>query len=143
MHIGIKDGDIVIFGETQAELEINALMRGITLDSVEETDEEIVPYYNTQNDGYYFKKSEVPPEPAGVANEKARRIREGLYGELSDPITNKIAVLRDEIDHGEYGVESESEMLQKLADLYNMRKAVRQRIVDDNPYVDIGEEICG
>ena len=54
MYIGIKDGHIIIFGETENDVALNATIRNVTLDAIEETEEKIVPYYNTQNDGYYF-----------------------------------------------------------------------------------------
>ncbi|MDR2737375.1 MAG: hypothetical protein LBB18_00320 [Puniceicoccales bacterium] len=136
MKIGIQNGHIVVFNETLHGVELNASMRGIILDSIEETDEEIVPYYNTGSDGIYFKASEVPPTPSDIANKITRDKRRGLYSTLSDPITNNISVLRDRISQNDFASDSERQAIDsEIADLFLQRKAIREGIVSDNPLV--------
>jgi hypothetical protein len=135
MHIGIKGGNIVVFGKTLAELEINASTRAIILDSIEETNEKIMPYYNTKNDGKYFKASEVPPVPSEIADEIAKEKRRELYSILSDPITNEISVMRDMIAQGDFESGSErSEIEEKIVTLHLQRKEIRSQIAASNPF---------
>jgi hypothetical protein len=137
MYIGLKDGHIVVFGASLADLETNAAVRGIVLDGVEETDEQIVPYHNTENDGWYFKASQVPPCPADIVNFRISDRRRELYAAESDPLTNNIAVLKDRIDRHDY--ESDGELQDIAAEveaLYQQRKTIRGRIVADNPFVE-------
>jgi hypothetical protein len=67
MFIGKKNNHIVVFNESRDDLAINAAIKGITLDFIEETEEQIVLSHNTQNDGIYYKLSEVPEEPSIVS----------------------------------------------------------------------------
>ena len=139
MYIGIKDGHIIIFGETENDVALNATIRNVTLDAIEETEEKIVPYYNTQNDGYYFKQSEVPPTPVALLNEQARDKRRILYTEQSDPITNKISVLRDILDMGDFADDSEKQsIIDEINELYQQRKSIRDKIAQQCP---LAEEI--
>jgi hypothetical protein len=136
MYIGLKDGNIVVFNETLADLQVNAAIRGIVLDGVEETDEQIVPYHNTENDGLYFKASEAPPCPAAIANARIRDRRRELYAAESDPLTNNISVLRDRIEQEDFGSEEERQgIVAEIATLYQARKAIREQIVAANPFV--------
>ncbi|MDR1414143.1 MAG: hypothetical protein LBI56_04410 [Puniceicoccales bacterium] len=137
MHIGLKNGNIVVFSETLHGLEINAAMRGITLDSQEETDEKIVPYHNTANDGIYFKASQVPPMPSEMANESAKFRRRELYALESDPLTNNISVLRDRIAMGDFESEDErTALLEEISNLYHERRSIREQIVAENPFAE-------
>jgi hypothetical protein len=61
------------------------LVKVITFDSIEETNEPIVPFYNTVNDGIYYKQSEAPSMPTDMTNEMVRNKRRELYGIMSDP----------------------------------------------------------
>ncbi|MDR1433083.1 MAG: hypothetical protein LBI61_01945 [Puniceicoccales bacterium] len=136
MHIGLKDGKIVVFSETLEELEINAAVKGIVPDAVEETEEEIVPYYNTANDGIYYKISEVPLTPPGIANAALREKRRELYRLQSDPLTNKISVLRDRIERGDYESPEELAAIEaRIPELYAQRKAIREQIISENQFV--------
>jgi hypothetical protein len=136
MYIGKKDGNIVAFSVSQRDLEINASIKGITLDSIEETEEPIVPYYNTPNDGIYYKQSETPSMPPDMANEIIRNRRRELYKEMSDPITNNISVLQDMITQEDYATENELQAIrEEILALYAERKSIREQIVTDNPFV--------
>lgn len=136
MFIGRKNREIVVFNKTHPDLIINATVRGITLDSIEETDEEIVSYYNTQNDGVYFKASEVPAIPPNIVNASVKENRRVKYSELSDPITNQISVLRDMIEQHDYVDDVGKKRIDdEMAELYVQRKNIRQQIVDENTYV--------
>jgi hypothetical protein len=136
MHIGIKNGNIVAFNETLAQLEVNATVKGITFDSIEETDEAIVPYYNTENDGIYYKESQIPPVPTSMANSIAKNRRRELYTQFSDPLTNEIAVLLYMINSQDYESAAEcDEMNAKVLALHAERKAIREQIIDANPFI--------
>jgi hypothetical protein len=136
MYLGLKDGHIVVFNESLADLEVNAAMRGIVLDGIEETDEWIVPYYNTENDGFYFKESEMPSCPAEIANGKIKDRRRELYALESDPLTNNIAVLRDRIGQNDYESDAElQEITAEINALYQERKVIRGQIVANHPFV--------
>jgi hypothetical protein len=135
MFIGKKNNSIVVFNESRDDLATNAAIKGITLDSIEETDESIVPSHNTPNDGIYYKLSEVPEEPPESFNTKQRTRRQERYAALSDPITNHIAVIRDRIANGEYSSADEKmDWENTIAELITQRNDVRQRIADDLPY---------
>ncbi|MDR2629038.1 MAG: hypothetical protein LBC30_03565 [Puniceicoccales bacterium] len=136
MYIGKKDGNIVAFSASQEDLAINASVKGITLDSIEETEEPIVPYYNTVHDGIYYKQSEAPSMPPEMANEVIRNRRRELYKEMSDPITNNISVLQDLIAQKDYLTENELQAIEEeISALYLERKSIREQIVADNPFV--------
>jgi hypothetical protein len=136
MYIGTKNGHIVAFNKTLEELAINAATKGITLDSVDETDENIVPYYNTPNDGIYYKESEIPPMPQSIVNERIRRRRRELYAEQSDPLTNNISVLHDAITQGDYETEEELVAIQaEISEIYEIRKSVREQIAAEHPLI--------
>ncbi|MDR0742322.1 MAG: hypothetical protein LBE98_02560 [Puniceicoccales bacterium] len=137
MYIGKKDGNIVAFSASQADLAINVSVKGITLDSIEETEEPIVPSHNTPNDGIYYKQSEVPSIPPDVANEAIRNRRRELYKEISDPITNNISVLQDMITQEDYSTENELQAIgEEISALYLERKSIREQIVANNPFVE-------
>jgi hypothetical protein len=139
MFIGKKNGNIVAFNEFKDDLAINASAKGITFDSIEQTEEPIVPYYNTHNDGIYFKQSEVPEEPADVFNVRQQALRQEQYAILSDPITNHIAVIRDRIAQGDYSSDGERNTMEStIADLYLKRKNIRLQIANDLPYKETG-----
>lgn len=136
MYIGKKNGNIVAFNKSQEDLAINASVKGITLDSIEETEESIVPYYNTIHDGIYYKQSEVPLMPPDIANEVIRNRRRELYKEMSDPITNNISVLQDMIAQEDYSMENELQAIgEEISALYLERKSIREQIITDNPFV--------
>jgi hypothetical protein len=136
MHIGRKNGNIVIFSETLEELQANALIRGIALDSIGETSEEIVPSYNLCNDGIYYKASEVPQIPVDIANEIIRGRRRELYALMSDPLTNNISVLQDSIELEDYESENERQAIEdEIIALHGERKSIRNQIMADNPFV--------
>ncbi|MDR1414072.1 MAG: hypothetical protein LBI56_04020 [Puniceicoccales bacterium] len=136
MHIGLKNGNIVVFSETLNELQANAAIRGIILDSTEETGEEIVPYYNTSNDGIYYRKSQVPSVPVEIANEENRKQRQTLYGQLSDPLTSEISVLRDKIEMGDFASEDEQKQIEdEIERLYEERQSIREQIIAENPFI--------
>jgi hypothetical protein len=136
MYIGKKNGNIVAFNKSQEDLAINASVKGITLDSIEETEESIVPYYNTIHDGTYYKQSEVPLMPPDVANEVIRNRRRELYKEMSDPITNNISVLQDMIAQEDYSTGNELQAIgEEISVLYLERKSIREQIITDNPFV--------
>jgi hypothetical protein len=135
MFIGKKNNSIVVFSESQDGLATNASIKGITLDSIEETTEQIVPSYNTPNDGIYYKLSEVPEEPVNSFNGRQQALRKERYAILSDPITSHIAVIRDRIANGEYSSDDEKTSWEDtIADLIAQRNDIRQRIADDLPY---------
>jgi hypothetical protein len=135
MFIGKKNNHIVAFNESWEELAINAAIKGITLNSMEETEEQIVPSHNTQNDGIYYKLSEVPEEPTDSFNARQRVLREARYGEESDPITSHIAVIRDRIANGEYSSSEEKmDWEDTILELVAKRRDIRQRIAEDFPY---------
>jgi hypothetical protein len=135
MFIGKKNNSIVVFNESRDDLLLNATIKGITLDSIEQTDEHIVPSYNTPNDGIYYKLSEVPEEPPESFNGKQRVRRQEQYSILSDPITSHIAVIRDRVANGEYSSDDEKIAWEgTITDLLVQRKDVRSRIADDFPY---------
>jgi hypothetical protein len=135
MFIGKKNDHIVAFSKSREDLAVNAYVKGITLDSIEETEEQIVPSYNTHNDGIYYKLSEVPEEPPDSFNAKQQALREVRYREESDPITSHIAVIRDRIANGEYASADEKrDWEDAIAELLVQRKDVRQRIANDFPY---------
>ncbi|MDR1528249.1 MAG: hypothetical protein LBS22_01530 [Puniceicoccales bacterium] len=137
MYIGKKNGNIVAFNASQEDLAINASIKGITLDSIEETEEPIVPYYNTVHDGIYYKQSEVPSVPPDIANEATRNRRRELYEKMSDPITNNISVLQDMIVREDYSTEDELQAIgEEISALYLERKSIREQIVADNPFVE-------
>jgi anti-sigma28 factor (negative regulator of flagellin synthesis) len=135
MFIGKKNNSIVAFNGSRDDLLLNASIKGITLDSIEETTEQIVPSYNTQNDGIYYKLSEVPEEPPESFNVKQQARRQEQYAILSDPITSHIAVIRDRIANGEYFSDDEKIAWEgTIADLLAQRNDIRLRIVSDFPY---------
>jgi hypothetical protein len=135
MFIGKKNGNIVVFNDTVENIKLNAKIKGVTLDSIEETEEDIVPSHTTPIDGIYYKISEVPPVPAEVANAKIEVARQQSYANLSDPITNHMAVIQYRLDTNDYASDTEKTKLQaQLLELGDARKAIRQQIVDDNPY---------
>ena len=135
MFIGKKNGNIVAFNETQEELAINGAIKGITFDTIEETEEQVVPSYNTPTDGIYYKLSEVPEEPPESFNTKQQVLRQEQYSIISDPITSHISVIRDRIAHGEYSSEDEkTDWENTIADLLVQRRDIRQRVVDQFPY---------
>ncbi|MDR2779144.1 MAG: hypothetical protein LBB16_02555 [Puniceicoccales bacterium] len=137
MFIGKKNNNIVVFSDSRGDLAINATIKGITLDSVEETDEQIVPSYNTHNDGIYYKQSEMPPMPTDMANEKVRNRRRELYMMMSDPLTNNISVLRDMIERGDYSTESQLRSIEEeISALYLERQSIREQIIANNPFVE-------
>ncbi|MDR1528126.1 MAG: hypothetical protein LBS22_00875 [Puniceicoccales bacterium] len=137
MFIGKKNNSIVAFNESRDDLLLNATIKGITLDSIEETEEQIVPSYNTQNDGIYYKLSEVPQEPPHSFNGKQQAWRQERYAALSDPITSHIAVIRDRIANGEYSSEDEKIAWEgTITDLLAQRKDIRSRIAEELPYKD-------
>ncbi|MDR2432221.1 MAG: hypothetical protein LBD34_00500 [Puniceicoccales bacterium] len=137
MFIGKKNGNIVAFNESQEDLAINASIKGITLNSVEETEEPIVPYYNTVHDGIYYKQSEAPSMPSDMANEITRNRRRELYEEMSDPITNNISVLQDMIALEDYSTENELQAIrEEISTLYLERKSIREQIIANNPFVE-------
>jgi hypothetical protein len=137
MFIGKKNGNIVAFNESQEDLAINASIKGITLDSIEETEEPIVPYYNTVHDGIYYKQSEMPSMPPDMANEIIKSRRRELYKEVSDPITNNISVLQDMITLEDYSTEYELQAIrEEISALYLERKSIREQIVTNNPFVE-------
>jgi hypothetical protein len=139
MFIGKKNNHIVAFNESREELAINAAIKGITLDSVEETEEQIVPSHNTPNDGIYYKVSEVPEEPADSFNKRQRVRRQEQYAILSDPITSHIAVIRDRIANGEYASDEEKmDWEDTILELLAQRRDVRRRIANDFPYKIVG-----
>ena len=96
-----------------------------------------MPYYNTDNDGIYYKQSEVPPTPPAILNERAESNRRSLYATMSDPITNQISVLRDRLAYGDY--DDENEITSEMKDLYDRRKSIREEIKSRYPYVEGGE----
>jgi hypothetical protein len=135
MFIGKKNNSIIAFSESREDLELNAAIKGITLDSIEETDENIVPSHNTPSDGIYYKLSEVPEEPPESFNGKQQARRQERYAALSDPITNHIAVIRDRIAGGEYTSDDEKTSWEDtIADLIAQRKDIRQQVANDFPY---------
>jgi hypothetical protein len=137
MYIGKKNGNIVAFSASQEDLAINVSIKGITLDSIEETDELIVPYYNTAHDGIYYKQSEVPSVPPDIANEITRNRRRELYEKMSDPITNNISVLQDMIVREDYSTEDELQAIgEEISALYLERKSILEQIVANNPFVE-------
>jgi hypothetical protein len=137
MFIGKKNNSIVAFNESRDDLLLNATIKGITLDSIEETEEQIVPSYNTPNDGIYYKLSEVPEEPLHSFNGKQQARRQEQYTILSDPITSHIAVIRDRIANGEYSSDDEKTSWENtIADLIAKRKDIRSQIANDFPYKD-------
>jgi hypothetical protein len=99
--------NIVAFNESEEELLINGSIKGITFDSIEETEEQIFPSYNTPNDGIYYKISEIPQEPPESFNARQQSRRQEQYSILSDPITSHIAGIHDRIAHGEYSSQDE------------------------------------
>jgi anti-sigma28 factor (negative regulator of flagellin synthesis) len=137
MFIGKKNNSIVVFNESRDDLAINAAIKGITLDSIEETTEQIVPSHNTQNDGIYYKLSEVPEEPPESFNGKQQARRQEQYAILSDPITSHIAVIRDRIANGEYSSDDEKIAWEgTITDLIAQRNDIRSRIAEELPYKD-------
>jgi hypothetical protein len=135
MFIGKKNGNIVAFNGSQEELAINGSIKGITFDSIEETEEQIVPSHNTPNDGIYYKISEVPQEPPESFNARQQSRRQEQYSILSDPITSHIAVIRDRIANGEYSSQDEkTDWEDTIAGLLAQRNDIRQRIADEFPY---------
>jgi hypothetical protein len=135
MFIGKKNDHIVAFSKSREDLAVNAYIKGITLDSIEETEEQIVPSYNTPNDGIYYKLSEVPEEPPDSFDAKQQALREVRYREESDPITSHIAVIRDRIANGEFSSADEKRSWEDtIEELLVQRKDVRQRIANDLPY---------
>ncbi|MDR1528774.1 MAG: hypothetical protein LBS22_04305 [Puniceicoccales bacterium] len=135
MFIGKKNNSIVVFNGSQNDLIANAAIKGITLDSIEQTDEQIVPSHNTQNDGIYYKLSEVPEEPLHSFNAKQRVRRQERYAALSDPITSHIAVIRDRIANGEYSSADEKTSWEgTITDLLLQRRGIRSQIANDFPY---------
>jgi hypothetical protein len=135
MFIGKKNDHIVAFSKSREDLAVNASIKGITLDSIEETEEQIVPSYNTPNDGIYYKLSEVPEEPPDSFNGKQQALRQEQYAILSDPITSHISVIRDRIANGEYSSADEKKSWEDtISELLAQRKDVRQRIANDLPY---------
>jgi hypothetical protein len=135
MFIGKKNGNIVVFNDTVENLQLNAKIKGITLDAIEETEEDIVPSHTTPIDGIYYKISEVPPVPVEVTNANIEVARQQSYANLSDPITNHMAVIQYRLDTNDYASDAEKIKLQvQLLELGNVRKAIRQQIVNDNPY---------
>jgi hypothetical protein len=135
MFIGKKNNSIVVFSESQDGLAINASIKGITLDSVEETTEQIVPSHNTHNDGIYYKLSEVPEEPVNSFNGRQQALRKERYAILSDHITSHIAVIRDRIANGEYSSDDEKTAWENtITDLIAQRNDIRSRIVEEFPY---------
>jgi hypothetical protein len=135
MFIGKKNNNIVAFSDLRNDLAINVAIKGITLDSVEETDENIVPSYNTHNDGIYYKLSEVPEEPTDSFNGRQQALRQEWYTILSDPITSHIAVIRDRIANGEYSSQDEKASWENtIAGLLAQRNDVRRQIANDFPY---------
>jgi hypothetical protein len=135
MFIGKKNNSIVAFNESRDDLLLNATIKGITLDSIEQTEEQIVPSYNTQNDGIYYKLSEVPEEPPESFNGKQQARRQERYAALSDPITSHIAVIRDRIANGEYSSEDEKMAWEgTITDLLLQRRGIRSQIANDFPY---------
>ena len=137
MYLGIKNNNIVAFAKTWQELELNAHIKNISFDSVRESNEEIVSYYNTPNDGIYFEKSNVPKTPTELANEQVRSQRRALYAEQSDPLTNQISVLRDQITMGDFDTPEERlEIENEISRLYQQRKSVRNQIIFDNQLIE-------
>jgi hypothetical protein len=135
MFIGKKNDHIVAFSKSREDLAVNASIKGITFDSIEETEEQIVPSYNTPNDGIYYKLSEVPEEPPDSFNGKQQALRQEQYAILSDPITSHIAVIRDRITNGEFSSADEKrDWEDTISELLVQRNDVRQRIANDLPY---------
>jgi hypothetical protein len=135
MFIGKKNNSIVVFNESRDDLLLNATIKGITLDSIEETEEQIVPSYNTPSDGIYYKLSEVPEEPPESFNGKQQVRRQEQYTILSDPITSHIAVIRDRIASGEYSSADEKTSWEDtVTELLTQRNDIRQQIANDFPY---------
>ncbi|MDR1413712.1 MAG: hypothetical protein LBI56_02110 [Puniceicoccales bacterium] len=100
--------------------------------SQEETDEKIIPYRNTSNDGIYFKASQVPPMPSEVLRKENRERRKELFGRLSDPLTSEISVLRDKIEMGDFDSEDEKEEIKfEIKRLYRVRRDIREEIKAD------------
>jgi hypothetical protein len=66
----------VAFNESRDDLMLNTAIKGIALDSMEETTEEIVPSHNTTHDGTYYKLSEIPEEPTDSFNGKQQARRQ-------------------------------------------------------------------
>jgi hypothetical protein len=136
MVIGKKNGSIVAFNDTLAQPEINSKIKRISLDPIEETDEQIVPSHTTSVDGIYYKASEVPPVPVEIANERVRILRQQLYIQLSDPIINHMEVIQHRLDTNDYADDAGKDSLEtRLTQLGNERKAVRQQTANDNPYI--------
>jgi hypothetical protein len=136
MYIGIKDGHILIFSDSEDGVRTNAAMRGIFLDAIEWTTENIVPYYNTPVDGRYFKESEVPPTPVAVVNEQRRERRQEEYALHCDSLTAQISVLKDSITQGDHGDEAAKNAVEEeIAKLHSERKEIRARIVERFPYL--------
>jgi hypothetical protein len=135
MFIGKKNNHIVAFNESREELAINGFIKGITFDSIEETEEQVVPSHNTPTDGIYYKLSEVPQEPPDSFNAKQQARRQEQYSVLSDPITSHISVIRDRIAGGEYSSEDEkTDWENTISELLVQRRDIRQRIANEFPY---------
>jgi adenylosuccinate synthase len=136
MYIGIKDGHIVAYSDTINGVKTMAMLNDKILDAIEETVETILPYYNTKNDGYYFKESEVPPLPIKASNERARWHREIGYTRNSDGITSHISALRDKLLFSDYKDDDEKRKIEtKISKLYQERKEIREKIKRDYQYI--------
>jgi hypothetical protein len=136
MYLGIKDGHIIIFCDSEGDVRANAAMRGISLDAIQWTGENIVPYYNTPLDGRYFNESEVPPTPVAVVNGQRKARRQEEYSLLCDPLTAQISVLKDSIAQGDYADEAARKAMEaEIEQLHSERKKVRAQIVDQFPYL--------
>lgn len=121
IYIGLINNEIKLSGSDVEAVKDGAFALGISLDSIEATDNEIV----TAWDGKMYFKGEEPEKPLPTY-EEVRQTREALYREQKDPITCQIQSLRDE--------EETEEILAEIEALKVKRAEIVAKIKEENPY---------
>jgi hypothetical protein len=121
IYIGLLNNEIKLSGSDAEAVKDGAFALGISLDSIEATNKEIV----TAWDGKMYFAGEEPEKPTPTY-EEVRQTREALYRDQKDPITCQIQSLRDE--------EETEEILAEIEALKVKRAEIVAKIKEENPY---------
>ena len=107
IYIGLINNEIKLAGSDAAAVRDGAFSCGLTLDSVEQTDREII----TAWDGKMYFKGEEPEKPYDYAEERRQN-----YPDLTEQLDN----LYHDIDNGLFGENA------KTSEFYLARKKVKE-----------------
>ena len=107
IYIGLINNEIKLSGSDVEAVKDGAFACGLTLDSIEQTDREVI----TAWDGKMYFKGEEPEKPYDYAEERRQ-----IYPDLTEQLDN----LYHDIDNGLFGEDA------KTSEFYLARKKVKE-----------------